>query len=170
MVPQGAKMHAPSHPQPLDPTCVWQPLARGDASKARRQPLACLLAEQQIRSPSRSQNVSCSKDNPPSSFLRTMPSRTVAQTQKSSKSPRETQLVLRNRLRSTSLVRPAIVTRLLLHPSKFTMIRLITAGACALFLIGCTAEATDNGGATLPAAASNDATVTTAKFELGKNI
>ena len=66
------------------------------------------------------------------------------------------------------------------HPPKIIMIRLITAGACALFLIGCTAEATgngdaapaatDNGGATLPADASNDATVTTAKFELGKNI
>ncbi len=61
------------------------------------------------------------------------------------------------------------------YPPKIIMIRLITAGACALFLIGCTAEAgdaaaTDNGGATLPADASNDATVTTAKFELGKNI
>ena len=65
-------------------------------------------------------------------------------------------------------------------PPEIIMIRLITAGACALFLIGCSAEATDNGdaapaatdngGATLPADASNDATVTTAKFELGKNI
>jgi hypothetical protein len=51
------------------------------------------------------------------------------------------------------------------------MIRLITAGACALFLVGCTADASKDDGGNVPAnntpAAATDAM---AKFELGKDI
>ena len=48
------------------------------------------------------------------------------------------------------------------------MIRMITAGACALFLIGCTAEKVDDAGKT-PSTLSI-ATDSSATFELGKDI
>lgn len=49
------------------------------------------------------------------------------------------------------------------------MLRLIAAGACALFLIGCSAEpAGDTGGKQAPALSV--ATDSSAKFELGKDI
>lgn len=55
------------------------------------------------------------------------------------------------------------------EPQIRTMIRLIAAGACALFLIGCSAEPAGNtGGQSTPALSV--ATDTSAKFELGKDI
>lgn len=48
------------------------------------------------------------------------------------------------------------------------MIRLITAGACALFLASCTADSPNEGG-NQPAAQKIE-NATTAKFTLGKNI
>jgi len=50
------------------------------------------------------------------------------------------------------------------------MIRLITAGACALFLAGCGAEPTTGGEGGNTPAANEVATDTSAKFELGKDI
>ena len=49
------------------------------------------------------------------------------------------------------------------------MTRLITLGACALFLIGCSAEPAQEGGQQNPPALSI-ASDTSAKFELGKNV
>ena len=48
------------------------------------------------------------------------------------------------------------------------MIRLIAAGACALFLIGCSAEPADAAGKNQPA--DSVATDSSAKFELGQDI
>lgn len=50
------------------------------------------------------------------------------------------------------------------------MIRLITAGACALFLAGCGAEPTTGGEGGNTPAANEVATDSSAKFELGKDL
>ena len=55
------------------------------------------------------------------------------------------------------------------HSLDSNMIRLITAGACALFLASCTADSPNEGG-NQPAANKVIENATTAKFTIGKNI
>ena len=50
------------------------------------------------------------------------------------------------------------------------MIRLISAGACALFLIGCQGEPAGDSDGNSPAASSAAVTDASSRFELGKPI